>query len=62
MLKVYGDEMPYSKDELGGETEKDASESAKSAGFTQNITAKEMQEFIQYQLMEKMKIPTFIVI
>ncbi|WP_262871329.1 hypothetical protein [Peribacillus frigoritolerans] len=54
--------MPYSKDELGGETEKDASESAKSAGFTQNITAKEMQEFIQYQLMEKMKIPTFIVI
>ena len=30
MLKVYGDEMPFSKDELGGETEKDGSESAKN--------------------------------
>ncbi|MFJ7991654.1 hypothetical protein ACIQY5_05535 [Peribacillus frigoritolerans] len=37
MLKVYGD---VSKDELGGETEKDGSESAKNTGFTQNITAK----------------------
>ncbi|MEY8756787.1 hypothetical protein AB9M93_20190 [Peribacillus frigoritolerans] len=43
MLKVYGD---VSKDELGGETEKDGSESAKNAGFTQNITAMEMQEFV----------------
>lgn len=52
--------MPFSKDELGGETEKDGSESAKNAGFTKNITAMEMQEFVQNQLMEKMKIPTFI--
>lgn len=54
--------MPFSKDELGGETEKDASESAENAGFTQNITAMEMQEFVQNQLMEKMKILTFITI
>jgi hypothetical protein len=59
VLKVYGD---VSKDELGGETEKDGSESAKNAGFTQNITAMEMQEFVQNQLMGKMKIPTFIAI
>lgn len=44
--------MPFSKDELGGETEKDGSESAKNAGFTKNITAMEMQEFVQNQLME----------
>ncbi|MEI2472041.1 hypothetical protein ACIQX3_17680 [Peribacillus frigoritolerans] len=53
--------MPFSKDELGGKTEKDGSESTKN-GFTQNITAMEMQEFVQNQLMEKMKIPTFIAI
>ncbi|MCY9004938.1 hypothetical protein [Peribacillus frigoritolerans] len=46
--------MPFSKDELGGKTEKDGSESAKNTGFTQNITAMEMQEFVQNQLMEKM--------
>ncbi|MCP1494460.1 hypothetical protein J2Y73_004491 [Peribacillus frigoritolerans] len=62
MLKVYGDEMPFSKDQLGGKTEKDGSESAENAGFTQNITAMEMQEFVQNQLMGKMKIPTFIAI
>ncbi|MEW5596670.1 hypothetical protein ABGT24_24825 [Peribacillus frigoritolerans] len=45
--------MPFSKDELGGETEKDGSESAKNAGFTQNFIAMEMQEFVQNQLMEK---------
>ncbi|WP_411738549.1 hypothetical protein [Peribacillus sp. S4] len=43
-------------------TEKDGSESAKNTGFTQNISAMEMQEFVQNQLMEKMKIPTFIAI
>ncbi|MGE7592507.1 hypothetical protein ACQKM1_03270 [Peribacillus frigoritolerans] len=62
MLKVYGDEMLFSKDELGGKTEKDGSESAKNTGFTQNISAMEMKEFVQNQLMEKMKIPTFIAI
>ncbi|MEC0274813.1 hypothetical protein [Peribacillus frigoritolerans] len=46
MLKVYGDEMQFSKDELGGETEKDGSENAQNTGFTQNITAMEMQEFV----------------
>ncbi|WP_176474899.1 hypothetical protein [Peribacillus simplex] len=45
--------MPFFKDELGGETEKDGSESAENAGFTQNITAMEMQEFVQNQLIEK---------
>ncbi|USK73126.1 hypothetical protein [Peribacillus frigoritolerans] len=29
MLKVYGDEMPFSKDGLGGKTEEDGSDSAK---------------------------------
>ncbi|MEC0344328.1 MULTISPECIES: hypothetical protein [Peribacillus] len=37
--------MQFSKDELGGETEKDGSENAQNTGFTQNITAMEMQEF-----------------
>ena len=32
--------MPFSKDELGGETEKDGSESAENAGFTQNGNAR----------------------
>ncbi|MDM5307056.1 hypothetical protein [Peribacillus frigoritolerans] len=54
--------MPFSKDELGGETEKMLVKVLKIAGFTQNITTMEMQEFVQNQLMEKMKIPTFIAI
>ncbi|MBT2630723.1 hypothetical protein J7E76_16690 [Bacillus sp. ISL-101] len=47
MLKVYRDEMSFFKDELGGKTEKDCSDSAENAEFTQNITAMEMQGFVQ---------------
>lgn len=39
--------MPFSKDGLGGKTEEDGSDSAKNAGFTQNITEMEMQGFFQ---------------
>ena len=39
--------MLFSKDEWGGKTEKDGSESAKNTGFTENISAMEMQEFVQ---------------
>ncbi|MDM5224462.1 zinc ribbon domain-containing protein [Peribacillus sp. NJ11] len=59
--------MPLSKDELGGGTENDGSKITKycshcylNGEFTQNITAIEMQEFVQYHLMKNMKMPKFI--
>ncbi|MGE7758541.1 zinc ribbon domain-containing protein [Peribacillus sp. NPDC097895] len=59
--------MPLSKDELGGGTEKDGSKSTKycshcyiNGEFTQDITAIEMQKFVQNHMMENMKMPKFI--
>jgi hypothetical protein len=47
VLKVYRDEMPFSKDELGGKTEKDGSDSAENAEFTKILLQWKCKRFVQ---------------
>ncbi|HDR7356297.1 MULTISPECIES: zinc ribbon domain-containing protein [Bacillus] len=59
--------MPLSKDELGGGTESNGSKSIKYCShcymdgkFVQDITAIQMQQFVQEHLIKNIKTPKFL--